>query len=93
MKEKICTVTWEEVEQAAKDACKNHMRKETVLDFCRHWEENVSIVLSMIRDGTYVDGSGVVAFHSVAHFLHGEHLVYASVCCHYIMVARLLPSL
>ena len=55
MKEKICTVTWEEVEQAAKDACKNHMRKETVLDFCRHWEENVSIVLSMIRDGTYVE--------------------------------------
>lgn len=55
MKEKICSVTWEEVEQAAKDACKNHMHKEAVLDFCLHWEENVFTVLSMIHDGTYVE--------------------------------------
>lgn len=53
--EKICNVTWKEVEQAAKDACKNHMHKVAVLDFCLHWSENVSIILSMIHEGTYVE--------------------------------------
>lgn len=52
---KICNVTWEEVEKAARDACKNHMHKASVQDLCRNWDESISIILSMIHDGTYVE--------------------------------------
>lgn len=54
-KEKICNATREEVETAAQDACKNHMHKVAVVDFCLHWDEYISIILSMLQDGTYVE--------------------------------------
>lgn len=48
-------VTWQEVEQAAKDAVRHHMNKDFVQDFCFYWEENLSFILAMIIDGSYVE--------------------------------------
>ena len=48
-------VTWQEVEQAAKDAVRHHMNKDFVQDFCFYWEENLSFILTMILDGSYVE--------------------------------------
>ena len=48
-------VTWQEVEQAAHDAVRDHLNKATVTEFCREWEENVALVLAMIQDDTYVE--------------------------------------
>lgn len=48
-------VTWQEVEQAAKDAVRHHMNKDFVQDFCFYWEENLSFIFSMILDGSYVE--------------------------------------
>ena len=48
-------VTWQEVEQAAKDAVRHHMNKDFVQDFCFYWEENLSFILAMILDGSYVE--------------------------------------
>lgn len=48
-------VTWREVEQAAHDAVRDHLNKATVTEFCRDWEENVTLVFAMIQDDTYVE--------------------------------------
>lgn len=48
-------VTWREVERAAHDAVRYHMGKWEIQDFCREWEGNISLILAMLLDGSYVE--------------------------------------
>lgn len=48
-------VTYEEVEQAALDACREHLKKPSVIQFCQDWEDNVQLVLQLIKTGNYVN--------------------------------------
>lgn len=48
-------VAMQEVEVAAYDACKNHMRKAVVRSFLEDWDENIALLHRQILDGTYVE--------------------------------------
>ena len=64
-------VTLEEVEIAARDACKNHMHKAAVISFCKDWEDNIVLLHRCILDGTYVEHLSYVQLEKVNK--NGKH--------------------